>query len=52
MELHIRDVSKTYYSNGVQARKVVVDSAGVETPMPMDDWVEVGVFVPAEEARS
>ena len=51
MELHIRDVSKTF-SNGVQARKVVVDSAGVETPMPMDDWVEVGVFVPGEEARS
>jgi hypothetical protein len=49
LELHIRDVSKTY-SNGVQARKVV-DSAGVETPVPMDDWVEVGVFVPAEEGE-
>ncbi len=32
----------------VQARKVVVDSAGVETPVPMDDWVEIGVFAPAE----
>ncbi len=28
----------------VQARKVVVDEAGVETEVPMDDWVEVGVF--------
>jgi aminopeptidase N len=28
----------------VQARKVVVDEAGIETGVPMDDWVEVGVF--------
>jgi ABC-type transport system involved in multi-copper enzyme maturation permease subunit len=28
----------------VQARKVVVDEAGVETEVPMDDLVEVGVF--------
>jgi ABC-2 type transport system permease protein len=28
----------------VQARKVVVDEAGVETEVPMDDWLEVGVF--------
>jgi len=28
----------------VRARKVVVDEAGVETEMPMDDWVEIGVF--------
>ena len=33
----------------VRARKVVVDSAGVKTPVPMDDWVEIGVFAPAEE---
>ena len=33
----------------VRARKVVVDSEGVETPVPMDDWVEIGVFAPAEE---
>ncbi len=32
----------------VLARKVVVDSAGVETPVPMDDWVEIGVFAPEE----
>jgi ABC-type transport system involved in multi-copper enzyme maturation permease subunit len=33
----------------VQARKVVVDEAGVETEVAMDDWVEIGVFAPAEE---
>jgi ABC-2 type transport system permease protein len=33
----------------VQARKVVVDSAGVESVLPMDDWVEIGVFAPAED---
>jgi hypothetical protein len=32
----------------VRARKVRVDEAGVETEVPMDDWVEVGVFGPAE----
>ena len=33
----------------VQARKVVVDSAGVETEVPMNDLVEVGVFAAAED---
>jgi hypothetical protein len=33
----------------VQARKVVVDLAGVETEVPMDDWVEIGVFGPTAE---
>lgn len=33
----------------VRARKVTVDPAGVETEMPMDEWVEVGVFAPTEE---
>jgi ABC-2 type transport system permease protein len=28
----------------VRARTVVVDEAGVETEVPMDDWLEVGVF--------
>ena len=28
----------------VQARKVVVDEAGVATEVPMDDWIEIGVF--------
>lgn len=35
----------------VQARKVVVDTTGVETELPMDDWVEIGVFAPAEEGE-
>jgi ABC-2 type transport system permease protein len=35
----------------VQARKVVVDTAGVETAVPMDDLVEVGVFAAAEDGR-
>jgi hypothetical protein len=33
----------------VRARKVVADSAGVETPVPMDEWVEIGVFGAAGE---
>jgi aminopeptidase N len=33
----------------VQARKVVVDSVGVETEVPMNDLVEVGVFAAAED---
>ncbi len=33
----------------VQARKEVVDSVGVETEVPMDDLVEVGVFAVAED---
>ncbi|RIV25172.1 ABC transporter permease [Fibrisoma montanum] len=32
----------------LQARKLVVDSAGRETTLPMTDWVEIGVFAPAE----
>ncbi len=33
----------------VRAQKVVADEAGVESEVPMDDWVEVGVFAaPAE----
>jgi len=34
---------------GVRARKVVADSAGVETEVPMDEWVEIGIFGRAEE---
>jgi hypothetical protein len=33
----------------VQARKVVVDEQGVEKEIPMDDFVEVGVFGAAEK---
>jgi hypothetical protein len=35
----------------VRARKLVVDEAGVETEVPMDDWVEIGVFAPAGEGE-
>jgi ABC-2 type transport system permease protein len=28
----------------VRGRKVVVDMAGVESDVPMDDWIEIGVF--------
>ncbi|MGV3586958.1 MAG: ABC transporter permease [Adhaeribacter sp.] len=28
----------------VQARKVVTDSTGVETEVPMNDWIAIGVF--------
>jgi hypothetical protein len=32
----------------LKARKVVVDSAGVETVVPMDEWVPIGVFARGE----
>ena len=31
----------------VEAHKVVADSAGKETEMPMAEWVEIGIFAPA-----
>ncbi|MER2999257.1 ABC transporter permease/M1 family aminopeptidase [Pontibacter populi] len=31
----------------VKARKVVIDKAGVETEVPMNDWIEIGVFAPS-----
>jgi aminopeptidase N len=33
----------------IRARKVVVDTTGVETEVPMEDLVEIGVFAPAED---
>jgi hypothetical protein len=33
----------------VRARKVVVDEAGVETEVPMNDWIEMGAFGGGEE---
>jgi ABC-type transport system involved in multi-copper enzyme maturation permease subunit len=33
----------------VQARKMVVDSAGTQTRIPLDDWIEIGVYGPAAE---
>jgi ABC-2 type transport system permease protein len=35
----------------LRARKVVADSAGVETEVPMDEWVEIGVFASAEKGK-
>ncbi|KAA9327709.1 ABC transporter permease [Hymenobacter busanensis] len=35
----------------LQARKLVVDSAGTETKLPMQEWVEIGVFAPAEAGK-
>ncbi|HEY0038709.1 MAG TPA: hypothetical protein VGB66_18560, partial [Longimicrobium sp.] len=32
----------------VKARKVTVDPAGVETELPMDEWVPIGVFAPTD----
>jgi hypothetical protein len=34
----------------VKARKVTVNPAGVETEVPMEEWVEVGVFAPTDQA--
>lgn len=35
----------------VVARKVAVDGVGAESDVPMDDWVEIGVFAPADEGE-
>ncbi len=32
----------------VETHKVGIDSAGVKIPVPMDEWIEVGVFAPAK----
>lgn len=36
----------------VQAQKVLVDSTGAEISLPMNDWIEVGVFAPWEEGET
>ncbi len=36
----------------VVARKVVVDTAGAETDVPMNDLIEIGVFAPAEDGEA
>jgi ABC-type transport system involved in multi-copper enzyme maturation permease subunit len=33
----------------LEARKVVADTAGVDTELPMNEWVELGVFAPTQE---
>ena len=35
----------------VEARKESVDTAGVETALPMNDLVEIGIFAPAQEGE-
>ncbi|OON65621.1 ABC transporter permease/M1 family aminopeptidase [Hymenobacter sp. CRA2] len=35
----------------LRANKLVVDSAGTESKRPMQEWVEVGVFAPAEAGQ-
>ena len=34
----------------VRARKMMCDTAGVETELPMNEWVDVGVFAAPEKA--
>ncbi len=36
----------------IDARKVVVDTAGKETVVPMNDWLEIGVFAPGEKGAT
>jgi aminopeptidase N len=35
----------------VEARKVTVDSLGIETNLPMQDWIEIGVYAPLEAGK-
>ncbi|MBF9141022.1 ABC transporter permease/M1 family aminopeptidase [Hymenobacter properus] len=35
----------------VKANKLAVDSLGAETKLPMKEWVEIGVFAPAEAGK-
>lgn len=36
----------------VKASKVSVDSVGNETPVPMNDWIEIGVYAPPTKDKS
>jgi aminopeptidase N len=36
----------------VETRKVTVDNIGIETDVPMHDWLEIGVYGPRTENRS
>jgi ABC-type transport system involved in multi-copper enzyme maturation permease subunit len=35
----------------VRARKIVYDSAGVKTEVPMDEWIPIGIFGEAEQGH-
>jgi len=57
-ELKAKEVTPKQVESGfwevtleVQARKVVVDTAGFETEVPMDDLVEVGVYAAGEGGK-
>lgn len=36
----------------VETRKVTVDSIGIETNIPMNDWIEIGVYAPRGAGES
>jgi hypothetical protein len=36
----------------VETRKVTVDSIGIETNIPMNDWIEIGVYAPRAAGNS
>ena len=36
----------------MKARKVTVDSIGVETKVPMQDWIEIGVYAPLKQGET
>jgi ABC-type transport system involved in multi-copper enzyme maturation permease subunit len=36
----------------IRARKVTVDTAGVETELPMDEWVPIGAFAPTGQGAA
>jgi ABC-2 type transport system permease protein len=36
----------------VETRKVTVDSIGIETNIPMNDWIEIGVYALRAEGES
>lgn len=55
-ELEAKDVTARKIAAGtwqvtldVRARKLVIDAKGMETEVPMNDWVQIGLFVPARE---
>ncbi|WP_460976962.1 hypothetical protein [Spirosoma knui] len=35
----------------LQTHKLVVNNVGIETKLPMRDWIDIGLFIPAEEGK-
>ncbi|GGF06113.1 M1 family aminopeptidase [Hymenobacter cavernae] len=57
-ELVTQDATAKQFKGGnwqvtltLQASKLVVDSVGTETKLPMKEWVEIGVFAPGEMGK-